>query len=416
MKKNKEKFIVQTKVTLEEFQKAFKIIPRNYWVHILYVMIYEIIVFGLLILMGGGNFLTFLILEIIIFMCFLVYSRMNIDGIAKKYYRKLCKDKTRDSEYTLIFYDNYFKKESEHLTEKIEYQNIKKIIETDTNLYLRLDRKVIVINKDDCDLKLISFIREMDSLKYINKIGDNNKSKINSKVIKIFLDILFTITLLTIFLAMDSVSYANKIFNTPFGVWNRDLWVLWLWIPIPILSIVFGLKYHHREFDCSKNIIGGVIIILILLIGGSMCLFVNEINCSELSNYIDVMEMKLPDGGVCVDYSDGIENNNSENIIKGIRKDIYYYGNENKFLDFSENIKNSEKWILGSLMDESISVFINSFSRINNDNYYLIYNKTTGEYNTFPSNNNIENHIYTFIYDSNIKSIKIMDNYYIYEN
>lgn len=49
----------------------------------------------------------------------------------------------------------------------------------------------------------------------------------------------------------------------------RYFWIWWLFVPIPITSIILGFKYDVLGYKCKKNIIFGFIILILLLLVGS---------------------------------------------------------------------------------------------------------------------------------------------------
>ena len=67
----------------------------------------------------------------------------------------------------------------------------------------------------------------------------------------------------------------------------KNTWVFWLWLPVPILSIILGFKYKRQGVKCKKNIVGGFIVGILLLIYGSFCLIYNDLN--DFTNSIFVI-------------------------------------------------------------------------------------------------------------------------------
>ena len=399
----------ETNVTLDEFKKGFKIIPKNYWLLVMHSMFLWTVIFTIWTIIDHADFIFLIIAEIIGFILMAVIHKFTIDDKAKKIYIKLSKDKTRDNSYTLCFYKDELEKISEHLSEKINYQNIKNVIETDTNFYLYLGDRIIIVEKCNCDLELINFIREIDSQKYVNKIGiDKVNKKNNRKIIKFFLDVLFTITILTIFFAINSVDLVSNYLNTPLAVsMQLNMWVLWLWLPIPILSIIFGFKYHKREFDCSKNIVAGVFVVIVLLLFGSTSLLTKQLPYDNVKKYEDIVDVTLPDNATFT--SGRYDNYRGSKIISEVKfNQIHFNGDEKNFDIFEDELINNEKWIKGSDLDDSFEIFIDSQNKINKNDYYLIYNVSTSEYNTIPKEEGIYQ-IYLMTYYKSLKTLNILE-------
>lgn len=53
---------------------------------------------------------------------------------------------------------------------------------------------------------------------------------------------------------------------------------MWFWLPIPILSIVLGIKYKIEGLKCTKNIVSGFIVGLIFLCSGSFSFIFKDLN------------------------------------------------------------------------------------------------------------------------------------------
>ena len=110
---------------------------------------------------------SFIIIELVI----LILFRIKIREVAKIFYKIYLKKS--ESNYELEFYDDYFiRKGNSSLEEK--YTDIDKCIETDTNLYLCDSKKdiIFIIQKNECELDLVNFLRnKFDNLD--SRLGGN---------------------------------------------------------------------------------------------------------------------------------------------------------------------------------------------------------------------------------------------------
>lgn len=87
--------------------------------------------------------------------------------------------------------------------------------------------------------------------------------------VRAFMIILFILTLCCMYFAPMSMAWADKL-NPQHGFsFVKNTWVFWCWLPIPIASILLGLKYIKVGVKCKKNIIGGFIIAFLLLFYGN---------------------------------------------------------------------------------------------------------------------------------------------------
>ena len=101
-------------------------------------------------------FLSFLIY-------YLIYCKVKLSDIVTKGVGLYTKKKNTNTEINLEFYDLYLVQKKKDKDLKINYDKFNKCIETDTNFYLQYvennRNKVLIINKNGCELKLIQFIR-----------------------------------------------------------------------------------------------------------------------------------------------------------------------------------------------------------------------------------------------------------------
>jgi len=400
-----KKYQTKTKVTLEEFQKAYKIIPNNYWVSVISITLFGSIFVIAYSIIGKINFTLFLVLEAILFGLVLINQKLTADKNAEKYYNKLYNEK--DNEYSLIFSDDDFEQKKKDSNQKIKYSDIKKIIETDTNFYLYLGKSVVIVDKYNCEIELISFIREIDETKYINKRNNKTFKKNNNKLIKKMMNLLLILTILSIFFGMESVDKVNEYLNVPF-IANLNQWVGWLWLPIPIASIILGVRFNSKGLDCKANVAVGVIVGIILILIGSSCLTTKKLPYDNINDYKSIMGVLLPEEGIyTLNKSNNYEGHTNISNVKSFI--AYYNGNETNFKIFEEEILNNDNWIKGSALEDGFDIYIDKFNKINNNSYYLIYNETTDEYNTLTTENGMY-HIYLIKYHPNeTKMMEILE-------
>lgn len=121
---------------------------------------------------------------------------------------------------------------------------------------------------------------------------ENNKKTIkqneikNYKFKKILMIILFIITIASLWLAMGCMLLFHTTATNGFA-FVQNTWVFWLWLPVPVLSIILGFKFKKQGLKCKKNIIGGFIIAPLLLLYGSFWLTFKDLN--DFTNSIFVI-------------------------------------------------------------------------------------------------------------------------------
>lgn len=307
------------------------------------------------------------------------------------------------------FYDNYFIKEEKSASLKIDYSEVEKIIETDKNFYLRSSKEndVIIIQKNECDLELVNFIREkFENLE--NRLGEDSNFKgvkfyHSTNFIKYGMFILFILTIMSMHFALISSAYIDtqpSISNLSF---NDNMWVCWCWLPIPIASIVLGFKYKRAGFKCKKNIIAGFIFGYLLLMAGFISLNNDSsVDYNLINPYKNVIDAKLPSTGKL--YIDESNNFFDQDKREYFVIDVYYTQDEVE--DLIASIESSENWFLSTEIKSSLKIFIPKIVFSNDDDYFSIYNKTTNEYNKLPEEaGNYE--IYTMRYDKSNRHLQI---------
>lgn len=299
----------------------------------------------------------------------------------------------------------------------INYDEIDKCVETDTNFYLKFGKrnKIIFIQKNACDLELISFLREKFKV-YENHLGETTKFKgakkyHNPNFIKTFMIILFIITICSLWGALWSVSLVDKI-NPQHGFnFTKNTWVFWCWLPIPILSIILGFKYKNAGFKCTKNIVGGFIIGLLLLVYGSFSLFPTfSQDYSKIDSYRSIISAQLPSNGELEIQDWGTyfdEDKTNYTIINA------YYDKED-VSSLVNSIEYNSNWILSKEIKSELKILIPSQLRSDDDAYFSIYNKTTNQYNVLPEIAG-EYEIYAMKYDKSDKHLEIHKFNYLYK-
>lgn len=152
----------------------------------------------------------------------------------------------------------------------IPYQRITKTVETETNIYIEIDGGLITLQKDKCTNGILEFLRE----KCRESLSVTQKKKVienvnNPEVLRVVMIILFVLTCICIPLTLSIINKGNGNQN-PFEV-LKNYWIFWLWLPIPILSIVLGFKYRKVRNAYDANIIVGFIVGILLSLFGCFC-------------------------------------------------------------------------------------------------------------------------------------------------
>ena len=183
----------------------------------------------------------------------------------------------------------------------------------------------------------------------------------------------------------------------------KYIWIMWLFIPIGVLSIVIGLKLKNNDQPYKKNLIIAFICIPVLLIFGSYRFIFNEFVSYDNDDIIaveNITGIQLPDEiKSATNYHDDYKESYAK-IIDDESKEI-----------FEQELKESQLW------KNELSTAINGllppyyqYDVVSYD-YFVFYNITTDEYNVYPSEGEYE---CVFIaYDCETQRLFVLSDYTI---
>ncbi len=278
IKKDKLLHICDTEVTLEEYQKLVKCYPSFYWIRVIVAAIFALLLF---LFIGKGDISTeiSIIMYLVVMIIVMVYFKIKINVLIEQSYYRLYKNTTHDKSFKTEFYEKYFKKIGEKITIKEDYSEISRIIETDTNFYIKIKSGNIIIQKEKCDFDTINFIKNIDIDKL--EIRDKNNKIIkhakkdnietNPKILENRMQFIFILTVLIPFI----YGYIMTLIDSGKPTYVEDIGtaICLILLIIPPLSILFGFKYRKEYSGFKKNIIAGIIVGLLLLIFWCIGLF-----------------------------------------------------------------------------------------------------------------------------------------------
>lgn len=392
-----------------EYKKMAKYFPkRMYWVFVIRGTIFNVII-SALIALTTQSWIATLIFLIAYEIYLLIYYKVRLEPMAEKVHNARLKRGEIEVNFETEFYEDYFIRKGEKSSVTIDYSEITRCVENDTNFYLEYAKKnmIIIIQKNRCDLELISFIRNKFS-NLENNLGDTSsykeiKKAKNTKLINTLMIILFIATLCCLWGAMWSVSLINEI-NPQHGFnFTKNTWVFWCWLPIPISSIILGFIYNGKGLKCTKNIVAGFIIGFLLLVYGAFSLFPTfSEDYSKINDYKQYIDASIPSNGELEiqNWETYFDDDKTEYAIINA-----YYDKEDVSI-LENSIEESNNWILSTKLKSELKILLPTQFRSSDNVYYSIYNKTTNEYNTIP-NESREYEIYSMYYDKSLKQLSI---------
>lgn len=380
MKKSKVLYSCESKTNGYEWGKMAKYFPEIYWGFVKFGLVFNLVISAILTIIYNNVILT-IIFFVLLQLYMMILWKIRIKKIAERSYNKRFKNK--EMNYTYEFYDEYIMVKTEKVCGKVFYSEILKCIETDTNFYLKFDKQIIIIQKNECDLELISFLRKINN--YENCLGDTKvvkKKKIHSpKFVENLMIVLFVLTIACLWFGTYSVEVVAKILKVSRFSIGEVEWVYWLWLPIPILSIVLGFKYNRVGYKCTKNIVAGFIMSFLLVVYGCFSFFPQHgAQYNEIYSYQDIIGIELPKNGdllIVDDYPYHEDDKTNFSLVS-----VYYdYEDDSVTDELIKNIKSNENWIFCKELDKNLKTFVFSSE---DDVYFSIYNKTLDEYNVVP--------------------------------
>lgn len=414
---NKRLYTCDSIIDAYEYKKMAKYFPKRvYWVFVLRGTLLNILLSSASALIFHnliGTLVFFIVFEIYV----MVLYKIGLEHFAEKTFNSYLKKGLVDTNLETEFYEDYFIRKGETVSLTIKYSDITRCIENDTNFYLEYPSRnlVTIFQKNRCDLELISFIREKFS-NLENHLGDSSKFKgvkkyHNPYFIKIMMIVLFVLTIMSLWAAMLTWMIINDINNVPMINYTKNMWIIWLWLPIPILSITLGLKYKNMGFKCTKNIVAGFIVGFLLLIYGSFWLLPTlEEDYNKIYEYQDIIDLELPSKGI-------LEISNAEIPYSSDKTEytiISAYFDKEDINNLEKEIETSNNWILIKDVKSNLTIFIPQSFTSSNNVYYSVYNQTLDEYNKIPNEEGIYE-IYTMKYDKDNKKLEIHKFKYSYK-
>lgn len=367
--------------------------PKSYWL----LVFEDLLIFGIIpiiigayqhsILWGLGAFLVLFILASV--RVKLEFSKIIADKVKKKNPGRAF------FPYKYRFYETYFIVSDENRAAKYLYTDISNFLET--NLYLimeeRSSKKDIILNLKDCPDDIITFLQDkLTSLKNDPKkkfIDLAPQTKSNA-----ILTILLCFTILSLYGALMTLSHfagKEEVLDL-----TKKMWILYTWLPIPLLSIIMGFRYQQSNGSANKNIIVGIFVSIFLLIFGSFSFLFNDDLSFEYDTIMNINRSRELHMNISYPGNLGLKTSNYKVTI------VTYQSDEIPTIE--EQIKNNSHWLKLSDIKEYLKDNLPSKLMISKDAYYLIYNKTSNEYNSILEG---ENEIEVIIFNPSTYSLEI---------
>lgn len=282
------------------------------------------------------------------------------------------------STYSYEVFDNYFmlsisKNEEITTTQKIYFDDIERIQSFDNYLVLQFAGQSYLIktNALTADSAFISFCKNP---------SNNDKMRKPKDKLKIISILLFVLSICTIWGALFGVA---TVFGTN-QIMLENMWIFFLFLPVPIASIVFGFYLKKKGYKYKKNVIVGFIMVAILCIYGSFSfIFADVYSHSDepILNAEQTLNIDIPTHSSIntQDWTKGTQSMPRGYIYS--TSDIYF--DDAAVEEFENNLSSDTKWI-SNIPNDMIGI-TSYFCDLYTSDYYIIYNKDTKEFNKLPS-------------------------------
>ena len=406
---------VELTITYEEYQKLRKTCNYQFWKIFLIASLIIILFFSIALIPPDPLPIEEVVISdifVIMVMFFLLKIRYVL--FSKLDYKRFAKNKNQ-VEYKIYFYDKYIKLENEKMNLKINYEEIKKIKITSTDIYIIVNTKnIIPIPKHKINMNLIDYLYDRIPKTKIKKkiaIEEQQENLEKYEKVKIGLIVLFVLTIISIWASMFLILLTPQKENVPLPLTFNYTYVAYYLLPIPELSIILGIIYRIKGLKCTKNIIAGIIVTGIILLEGSVSFLINdEIDYKNITTYRDAIGITLPSQGKYYKI------NWDESYLLNHKSNYIIFTNPKEEKAFFEELQNSKNWLTKKEISTNIENLLTpaTCESVNQECYYSIYIKELNTHNTLPVQNGVY-HIYAMTYSKDKSYLDIEEYIYNYK-
>ena len=150
---------VELTITYEEYQKLRKTCNYQFWKTFLIASLIIILFFSIALIPPNPLPIEEVVIsDIFVIMVMFFFLKIRYVLFSKLDYKRFAKNKNQ-VEYKVYFYDKYIKLENEKMNLKINYEEVKKIKITSTDIYIIVNTKnIIPIPKHKINMNLIDYL------------------------------------------------------------------------------------------------------------------------------------------------------------------------------------------------------------------------------------------------------------------
>ena len=302
--------------------------------------------------------------------------------------------------YTYEVFDGYFTvniaREGSEKSLKVGFSEIKRVYSFKRFLTMEIGGQLYLLKKDVLAPGSVFFA-------LCGKAPVPKKENRPSPLLKALSILLFILSVVSFAAAI--ITQMVLYFRTFDSVGN--MWICFLFLPIPLASVAFGFYLKKRGYSYRMNVIVGLIAAGLLCIYGSFTfLFHNAYSHSdepilraEQLLKIDIpdhFQINTPNGSDLSEYA-------QRGSVSSV-SEIYF--KEDAVEDFEKNLPDDPKWL--SKIPGALIGVTSHYSEKPMYDYFLIYNKSTKEFNKLPDKSGTYEFINLF-YDTEHNKMKIVE-------
>lgn len=257
---------------------------------------------------------------------------------------------------------------------KCPFVDIEQIQQIDKWLFLQFGGQAYILRKDELkeSSAIFSYMYKNPS-KIVEKPMNNRR-----KVVSLILFVASLLSIVGALILVGVVSDKNNLFV-------ENMWLFFLFTPIPIASIVWGFVLKAKNYQYKKNIIAGIIMVTLLCIYGSFSfIFANMYEHSDepIIKIEETLEIDIPTYTQIntQDWTKGTQSASRGYIYS--TSDIYFEKSEVD--EFEKQMSTDDRWL--STVPNDLIGISSPFGDYGIGDYTLIYNVDTSEYNALPQN------------------------------
>lgn len=285
-------------------------------------------------------------------------------------------------EHKYKFYDDYFlvflyRNGVQFSWKRFEYKDIKKFYYTKNLVVLRAGNVLYPLPKE-------SFYNCLPLQRYQDLNPKKKAPGPHAVGWKIVSLILFIASIASLLGGMAAVAFAAQFSDHPYP----DLWVFFLFLPIPIASIVFGIVAKCKGYPQKKNIIVGIVMAVVLTLYGCLTFAFSAIYTDDpvgVNRIEYYMDIDIPEYRKITTQNLGKGTDPSVEYYRWYTSEVYF--DKESSQDLLETVQADDRF-MRSVPSELIGLTDSGFYSGDNQ-YVLFYNVYTKQYNEYPSESGI---------------------------